>query len=81
VVAVASRPDEARVAQDAKVLRDRAERHLEPVGDLAGGQLAIPDEMEDLASVGLRDDLEGIHPARILATVEMAVAKSYCSRD
>jgi hypothetical protein len=43
------------------VLGNRTERHVEPSGDLAGGQLLAPDQAEDLAAARFRDDLQGIH--------------------
>ena len=59
-LAVAADADEAGVAEDAEVLRNGAEADVDALGDVAGGELAIPDESEDFASSWFGDDLEGI---------------------
>lgn len=47
--------DQSRLFEDGEVLGDGRPRDLELSGDLAGGQLLIADEAEDLPSVGLGD--------------------------
>src|SRR6185437_6422612 len=46
---------EPGLLEDAQMLRDRRPRHVELRGDLAGGALALPDELEDPAAPGLGD--------------------------
>src|SRR5690242_13987046 len=45
--------------ENAQMLRDRRARHLEPRGDLAGGQFAVAEQLEDLASPRLCQRLDG----------------------
>ena len=52
------------------MLRDGRPRDVEPGRDLAGGQLAVADEREDLAATRVGEGLESRieHPAMLAAT-------------
>src|SRR6266487_6883324 len=60
--AVASLAHEPRLLQDVQVLGDRRPRDVEVGCDLAGAQLVVADEREDLAAPRRRDGFEcGLH--------------------
>src|SRR6476620_2301768 len=55
---VASLAHEPRLLEDAQMLRDRRPRHVEMRSDLAGGELAVADEGQDLAAPRTGDRFE-----------------------
>src|SRR6185437_8731176 len=62
--AVSPLAHEPDLLQDVQVLRDRRARHVEVRRDLAGGELAVADERQDLTPPRRRDRLQrGLHTA------------------
>jgi hypothetical protein len=61
-VALSLSPDayKAGLTEDAQVLRHGAKADVEALGDVAGGELLVPDQAKDFAASRLGDDLEGI---------------------
>src|SRR3989442_15446764 len=60
--AVASLAHEPRLLQDVQMLGDRRPRHVEVGRDLAGAELVVADEGQDLAPPGRCDRFEcGLH--------------------
>ncbi len=61
-VALALAPDayKAGLTEDAQVLRHGAKADVEAPGDVARGELLVPDQAQDFAAPRLGDDLEGI---------------------
>ena len=59
VVAGLAAGDQAGIAQHVQVLRDGGERGVEVSGDLAGGELLIPNQAQDGAAAGTGDGVEG----------------------
>ena len=59
-LALASDANEAGLAEDAQVLGDGAKADVKALGDVAGGELLVPDQAQDFAAPRLGDDLEGI---------------------
>src|SRR5262245_24625310 len=51
--------DQTRIPEHGEVLRDRRPGDVEPRGNLAGGQLALTDEGEDLAPAWVGDRAKG----------------------
>ena len=57
--------------EDAQVLGDGGAGDLELRGDLAGGQLAVADELQDAAAARLGDGLQdGVHGRSLVAPYE-----------
>jgi hypothetical protein len=50
----------AGLTEDAQVLRHGAKADVEALGDVARGELLVPDQAKDFAAPRLGDDLEGI---------------------
>jgi hypothetical protein len=63
--AVASFVHEPGLLQDGQMLRDRGPRDVEVRGDLAGGELVVPDEPEDLPAARLGDCLSAVSTPRM----------------
>jgi hypothetical protein len=61
-VALSLSPDayKAGLTEDAQVLRHGAKADVEALGDVARGELAVPDQTKDFAAPRLGDDLQGI---------------------
>src|SRR5204863_3113823 len=57
--ALAALAQETRVVQDPQVLRDRLPCDVEVRGDRSRGHFVVADEMQDLASSGLGDGIDG----------------------
>ena len=51
--------EEPGLLQHRQVLGDGGSRHVELGRNLTGGQLAVPDELEDAPATGLRDGANG----------------------
>src|SRR6266568_9381010 len=64
--AVASLAHEPRLLQDVQVLGDRRSAHVEMRRDLAGAELVVADEGQDLAAPGSGDGFQrGLHSAYV----------------
>ena len=63
---VGAHVDQAGVTQDPEVARDRRLAHRELPHEVSDRALALEQEIEDAATVGLGDDLERGNHARIL---------------
>ena len=59
-LALAPDPYKAGLTEDAEVLRYGAKANIEALGDVAGGELLVPDQAQDLAAPRFGDHLQGI---------------------